>query len=39
MPQGINKVIVIGMIGQDPEMKYTLAGKAVANFNPAVDEE
>jgi len=31
----INKVILIGRLGQDPEIKYTQAGKAVANFSVA----
>ena len=31
----MNKIIVIGNIGRDPEMKYTSAGQAVTNFSIA----
>lgn len=31
----INKVILIGNLGQDPELKYTQAGTAVANLSVA----
>ena len=34
----INKVILIGRLGKDPEMKYTPSGTAVANFNIATNE-
>ena len=37
--RGINKVIVIGNLGQDPDVKYTKAGKAVANLSVAVNEQ
>ena len=30
---GINKVILIGRLGSDPEVRYTPSGVAVANFN------
>ena len=36
--QGINKVILIGNLGADPEMKYTADGRAIANFNVATSE-
>ena len=36
---GVNKVIIIGRCGKEPELKYTLAGKAVANFTVATSEE
>ncbi len=36
---GINKVILIGHVGQDPEVKYTSSGVAVANFSVATSEE
>ena len=36
---GINKVILIGHLGQDPDIKYTADGTAVANFSIATSEE
>jgi single-strand DNA-binding protein len=38
MAQGINKVILIGNLGRDPEMRYTQNGTAVANFTLATTE-
>jgi single-strand DNA-binding protein len=38
MARGINKVILIGNVGADPELRYTPAGAAVANFNVATNE-
>lgn len=35
---GINKVILIGRLGKDPELKYTPNGKAVTNFSIATSE-
>ena len=34
----VNKVILIGNLGSDPEVKYTPSGAAVANFNIATNE-
>ncbi len=34
----INKVILIGSLGADPEVKFTQSGTAVANFNIATFE-
>jgi single-strand DNA-binding protein len=34
----VNKVILIGHLGGDPELRYTPAGSAVANFNVATNE-
>lgn len=34
----VNKVILIGNLGKDPEVKYTPSGAAVANFNIATNE-
>jgi len=38
MAQGINKVILIGNLGRDPEIRYTQDGTAVANFTLATTE-
>ncbi|MBI2502771.1 MAG: single-stranded DNA-binding protein [Candidatus Latescibacteria bacterium] len=35
---GVNKVILIGNIGADPEVKYTASGVPVANFSLATSE-
>lgn len=34
----INKAILIGNLGADPEVRYTQSGTAVANFNLATTE-
>lgn len=34
----VNKVIVLGRLGQDPELKYTPSGAAVCNFTLATSE-
>lgn len=36
--RGVNKVILLGRIGQDPEIKHTPSGDAVANFTIATSE-
>ena len=36
---GINKVILIGRLGSDPEVRYTPDGTAVANFSIATSDE
>lgn len=33
----MNKVILVGRLAQDPEVRYTQTGKAVASFNLAVN--
>lgn len=33
MPRGLNKVMVIGRLGRDPEMRYTPSGKPVTSFS------
>ena len=38
MSRGVNKVILIGNLGGDPELKYTQNGHAVATFNVATTE-
>ena len=35
MVRGLNKVMVIGNLGRDPEMRYTPSGKSVTNFSVA----
>ena len=35
---GVNKVILVGRLGQDPELRYTPDGTAVANFSIATSE-
>ena len=39
MAKGINKVILIGNLGRDPETKYTQGGAPVCNFTLATNEE
>ena len=34
----INKAMIIGNLGADPELRYTNSGKAVANFRVATNE-
>ncbi|MBX2807987.1 MAG: single-stranded DNA-binding protein [Cellvibrionaceae bacterium] len=38
MARGINKVIVVGHLGQDPEVRYMASGGAVTNINVATSE-
>jgi single-strand DNA-binding protein len=38
MARGINKVILVGHLGQDPEVKYMPSGSAVANVSIATTE-
>lgn len=38
MAGSMNKVILIGRVGQDPKLSYTSSGQAVANFSLATDE-
>ena len=35
---GVNKVIIVGHLGADPEVRYTQGGQAVASFNIATSE-
>jgi single-strand DNA-binding protein len=39
MAKNINKVILIGNVGKDPEVKYTPSGVAVAKFSLATNEK
>ncbi|HMA38235.1 MAG TPA: single-stranded DNA-binding protein [Chloroflexia bacterium] len=34
--RGLNKVMIIGNLGKDPDMKYTPSGKAITTFSVAV---
>jgi single-strand DNA-binding protein len=36
---GVNKAILVGNLGTDPELRYTPSGKAVANFSLATNEQ
>jgi single-strand DNA-binding protein len=38
MARGVNKVILIGRLGQDPELRYTGNGTAVCNMRLATDD-
>ena len=38
MARGINKVILVGNLGNDPEVRYTPTGSAVANLTIATSE-
>ncbi|MBN2031655.1 MAG: single-stranded DNA-binding protein [Deltaproteobacteria bacterium] len=35
----VNKVILVGNLGAEPEVRYTTSGKAVASFNLATKEQ
>ena len=38
MARGVNKAILLGNLGKDPEVRYTQSGSAVANFSIATTE-
>ena len=38
MARGVNKVIVVGNLGQDPDTRYMPSGDAVTNLNIATNE-
>lgn len=38
MARGLNRVMLIGHVGRDPEMKYTPGGMAVATFSVATND-
>ena len=38
MARGINKVIIVGNVGQDPETRYMPSGSAVTNLTVATNE-
>lgn len=35
MARGLNKVMIIGTLGRDPELRYTPSGRPVASFSVA----
>lgn len=37
MSRGYSKIIIVGNLGRDPEMRYTPSGRAVTNFSVAVN--
>lgn len=37
MNRGLNKVMIIGHLGKDPEMRYTPSGRAVTTFSVATN--
>lgn len=39
MARGVNKVILVGNLGRDPEVRYTQDGAAVTNFSIATGME
>ncbi len=38
MARGVNKVILVGNLGNDPDVKYTADGRAIANISLATTE-
>jgi single-strand DNA-binding protein len=38
MAKSVNKVILVGHLGKDPEVRYTASGMAVASFSVATNE-
>jgi len=38
MPGTVNKVILVGRLGRDPELKYTNTGAPICSFSLATDE-
>lgn len=39
MARGVNKVILVATLGQDPDVKYAANGNAIANLSVATNEE
>ena len=37
--EGVNKVIIVGRLGKDPELTYTPGGAAVCKFSVATSED
>jgi len=38
MARGLNKVMLIGRLGKDPDVRFTQSGMEVANFTMATSE-
>ena len=38
MARGLNKVMLIGHLGKDPDVRYSASGQAVANITLATSE-
>ena len=38
MAKGINKAIIVGHLGRDPEVRYSANGSAIANVSIATKE-
>ena len=38
MSRGINKAVIVGTLGRDPEIRYAANGNAVANLSVATNE-
>ncbi|HMK35279.1 MAG TPA: single-stranded DNA-binding protein [Desulfomonilaceae bacterium] len=38
-PRSLNKVLLIGHLGKDPEVRYTASGKAMATFSIATSQQ
>jgi single-strand DNA-binding protein len=39
MPKSVNKVILVGNVGKDPEVKYSPSGTPIAKFSVATNEK
>ena len=39
MPRSVNKVILVGNVGKDPEVKYSPSGTPIAKFSLATNEK
>jgi single-strand DNA-binding protein len=39
MARGVNKVILVGTLGKDPEVRYSQAGSAIASVSLATNEK
>lgn len=39
MSRGLNKVMIIGNLGRDPEMRYTPSGRPVTTFSVATNRQ
>jgi len=37
--RGVNKAIIVGTLGRDPEIRYTQSGSAIANLSVATSEQ